>query len=517
MKRSERTEFDKLASASCERTLSADEQARLESLLAEHYEARRDWLDYCRLHVELGLHNRAQAITRRVQSRITGGFAASESAAKTTTTKNHEAASPDSTTTRRQRASLSKTTWVAIAATLAASLLLMFNVLVERPDVAEQDRDSKTQIASSEADNHRLPKRRPEVVAVLRTSAAGENSPAQERVILAGEELDLLESRAQLEMTGGASLFVEAPARIKFESSDHVRLLSGSLSAQLSEWATGFVVDTNAMRLIDLGTAFAVTAESATVAEVQVLQGLVRVQPSQHAEEDLRGFLLGEGEGVRVDGQKAIREQVNLESDAVRQRIEELARLDAYQAIVTRNTGIGLQEGEEDPNWRITRVASEALVATPRYAVVCESHLRYSVNEPQRSQWVSVWQGNEPLPAESTYTFQTSIDLTGYDERSVHLIGQVLADNGVREIRLNGKPVNVEGWVDNLHRQEFRREEFHVIEILEGFQPGINTIEFDVWNGGEFHKHGTLELESVPNPMALRVEWQAFGRPTNRL
>ena len=39
---------------------------------------------------------------------------------------------------------------------------------------------------------------------------------------------------------------------------------------------------------------------------------------------------------------------------------------------------------------------------------------------------------------------------------------------------------------------------------------GTNTIEFDVWNGIDQY------APEAANPVALRVEWQAFGRPLDK-
>jgi hypothetical protein len=90
---------------------------------------------------------------------------------------------------------------------------------------------------------------------------------------------------------------------------------------------------------------------------------------------------------------------------------------------------------------------------------------------------------------------------------------QVLADNGVRAIRINGEPVAVQPWDDNEFGQEFTRNRFRLVKIQHGFAPGKNRLEIDVWNG--VYKWGTSPNEPVktdPNPMSLRVEFQGYGR-----
>lgn len=236
------------------------------------------------------------------------------------------------------------------------------------------------------------------------------------------------------------------------------------------------------------------------------------VQPREHANDSLSGFLLNEGESVRVDGTHSTRDSVDLQSADVLRRIGELAKIDSYQPIPMHNTGVRLQEGEEDPFWKIVAADPESGVSTPRYAVVCEPHHRYATNEPSRSQWISTGRSNELLPADSAYTFQTQLNLSRYEVGSVRLIGQILADNGVKEVRVNDRPIKGISWIDNVFLQNFHRKEFHVLEISAGFKPGVNLVEIDVWNGGEY-RNNALSLKAVPNPMALRVEWQAFGRP----
>jgi hypothetical protein len=54
---------------------------------------------------------------------------------------------------------------------------------------------------------------------------------------------------------------------------------------------------------------------------------------------------------------------------------------------------------------------------------------------------------------------------------------------------------------------------FRPIEIRSGFVPGVNRLAFVVKNETFIvpTKKG-FDTPNTPNPMALRVEWQAFGR-----
>ena len=68
----------------------------------------------------------------------------------------------------------------------------------------------------------------------------------------------------------------------------------------------------------------------------------------------------------------------------------------------------------------------------PQPAIVCVPHFSYGVNEPERPQRISVYGGTTSgVPARSTYTFETTLDLTGFDISSVWVLGLILTDDGV--------------------------------------------------------------------------------------
>ena len=94
-------------------------------------------------------------------------------------------------------------------------------------------------------------------------------------------------------------------------------------------------------------------------------------------------------------------------------------------------------------------------------------HGSYGINEPERSQWISVDRGTtRGVPARSRYTFETTFDLTGFDLSSVWVSGLVLADDGVDEVWLNGKRLNIEPWKDWGYGVIYAI--FHPIEIRSG-------------------------------------------------
>ena len=80
----------------------------------------------------------------------------------------------------------------------------------------------------------------------------------------------------------------------------------------------------------------------------------------------------------------------------------------------------------------------------------------------------------EAIP-NSKWTFQTTFDLTGFDLSTVQLFGRFLADNGVKEVRVNGQAVMLESWVDNTPGQRFDQPQFRTVNVSEGLVEGINT------------------------------------------
>ena len=127
-------------------------------------------------------------------------------------------------------------------------------------------------------------------------------------------------------------------------------------------------------------------------------------------------------------------------------------------------------------------------------------------NRPDVSQWISVSKDGYPgVPPESVHTFETTLDLTGYDLDTVYIVGYFLVDDAINELRINGHPVDYRRWVTTSDVFDFRS--FHPIEIVDHFVEGENVISIDIYNSPSRPEFSP----DTPNPTALRVEWQAFG------
>ena len=320
-----------------------------------------------------------------------------------------------------------------------------------------------------------------------------------------GDRLILNEGSAQVSMAQGADVLLQGPCSLAIVSASHVRLERGKITAQAAPWGKGFVVDADGLQLTDLGTRFAVSAESPGEVEAIVLDGVVMARPLAGA--SFKSLTLKAGQAVRWNRADENLQPIPADASRFATTLDQFRPL---KMVNLANTGQGLGIGDRDPRWRVT-AGHAAGGAYPAVAKV-ESTRPYMLEEPispnlpngvgGNSQWVSVPGGvSRGVPAHAAFTFETTFDLTGIDPKTVHLMGQILVDNRVQEIRLNGNKLAIEPF-EFFRTEDFQR--FHVIEISEGFVGGLNRIEFDVING--------TVVNEANNPMALRTEWQGFGR-----
>jgi hypothetical protein len=320
------------------------------------------------------------------------------------------------------------------------------------------------------------------------------------------DRLILNEGVAQISMAQGADVLLQGPCSLELVSASRVRLERGKITAQAAPWAKGFVVDADGLQLTDLGTRFSVSAEIPGEVEAHVLEGVVRAAPLDAAA-STSSLTLKTGQGVHWN--RADENLRLIPADASRFATT-LDQFRPLRLLDVADTGRGLRIGSRDSRWRIT--AGHASGGSFPVQAMVESTQPYMLEDPVSpnlpngvggsSQWVSVPGGvTRGVPAHAAFTFETSFDLTGIEPDSVHLMGQILVDNRVQEIRVNGKKLAIEPF-EIFRTEDFQR--FHVIEIAEGFVEGVNRIEFDVING-------TVN-DGANNPMALRAEWQGFGR-----
>ncbi|QDU88905.1 FecR protein [Pirellulimonas nuda] len=400
---------------------------------------------------------------------------------------------------------------------IAAGILVAFQ-LSRTPDGARPDSTPVAQLGSPERRDGGHDQKRdqslrkpPAPVATLAFVKQAQWEPPLLDVgetILEGETVSLTQGTARISVGAGAEIIAEAPCSLTFLSTDRVQLHHGEVAVDVAHWASGFTVVTEDMNLVDLGTKFTVSTSPGAATEATVLEGVVRVHASHASDEPPRGLLMTEGQHVSIDKSGLVKKIEQKDVNPLLGRLDFGSAL-PYRPVVLHNTGVGLSVGDEDRHWRVVSGPTGAFFE-PQFAAVTEEERRYLPNDPGASQWVSIRQWQAAAP-NSTYTFQTKFELDDYDLSTMQLFGRFLADNGVSAVRVNGEPVHVQSWVDNVLGQTFGAMQFRFVNITEGLVKGQNVVEVDVRNG--MMRQGIPgELSPIPNPMALRVEWYAFGR-----
>jgi hypothetical protein len=315
------------------------------------------------------------------------------------------------------------------------------------------------------------------------------------------QRLELLTGTAQISMASGADIVMQAPCKIMLTADDLVILERGKLTTQAAKWATGFVVETNGLRVTDLGTRFAVSADSSGVAEAHVLEGEVLAEPMKRQRPKQSSMLLKTGQAIRVSVSKATIDMIAAQSAGF---VGKLQMFRPLRPIQLWNTGIGVKIGENDQHWQVT-AGDPANGPYPRPAIITAGDRSYLDNMPDASQWISVHDNILPgVTPKTVHTFESTFDLTGYDLDTVHIVGLFLVDDAINQLRINGRPVPFKRWQTTWDEWDFKS--FHPIIIKEGFVPGKNVISVDIYNSPS-----RPENPMHPNPMGLRVEWQAFG------
>jgi len=96
--------------------------------------------------------------------------------------------------------------------------------------------------------------------------------------------LRLADGVARIVFQSGAEVSLEGPAELELTGGNACHLHAGALTAHVPERARGFVVGTANARLIDHGTDFGISTDTAGRAQVQVLQGEVELQHDRSGE-----------------------------------------------------------------------------------------------------------------------------------------------------------------------------------------------------------------------------------------
>ena len=238
-------ELPELIGALLDGVATPGQQDWLNELLASDAEARATYRRYVNLHVTLRTYGTAIA----------------------TEGSDREAGSPAAPVLSRTSAAWWRRGRMRAAAALGAGVAAAVLLAVFlRPT---QPAGQPAQVATASAE---VVARFTRVTGAKLASAAGPVSVGDD---VKPGTLDLRQGFAEITLTNGVRMVLEAPVTVDLPRTGVARLRSGRLVATVPENARGFAVDTPRARVVDLGTEFGVGVREGGDTEVQVFRGLV--------------------------------------------------------------------------------------------------------------------------------------------------------------------------------------------------------------------------------------------------
>ena len=320
-------------------------------------------------------------------------------------------------------------------------------------------------------------------------------------VLEPGRRVSLVSGAVEVQFETGVRVVVEGPAAFRVTDENHANLEYGKLVARVQPSGRGFGVQFSDRIVTDLGTEFGLSATSQHAATVSVFEGEVVVDQTasstaaastQPATQPVAPLHLMKGQVVTAtetahDWVPANPVDVHFARtlDSVRLPIPTLT-----------NTGVGLREGDPDPRWLQFKESAGETTAKPAAMM---SSGAWTSTDPARSQWLSVG-GNRPSFGAGVFIFRTTFDLTGFDPKTVAIEADVMTDDALNDIRVNGVSAGVSMPLA-ADRQNWRR--FHRLPLRGPFKAGQNTLEFLVYNGSAVMGM-RAELRGTAAPLAVR-------------
>ena len=126
--------------------------------------------------------------------------------------------------------------------------------------------------------------------------------------------LSLSRGLLRLDFSNGARVTVQGPAELEVFDQDRVLLHQGLVTATIPESAVGFVVDTVAAHVVDLGTSFGVSVSENGQTEVCVFDGEVEVSLPREAGVEEVSHLVREGESISARVNSSVIDSVSYET-----------------------------------------------------------------------------------------------------------------------------------------------------------------------------------------------------------
>jgi hypothetical protein len=276
-----RDEFRDLLDAYCDGQIDEPGVARLESLLVDNEQNRREFVAYYQLHTDLQFALRASVAARAALQRVDA-----ERLDRPAAEKRRHRAWLLSFDDRRYRR------WQIVAAGL---LLALCGFLVGHVAWPSSNRPANG-VASAKGEGSAN-------IAWLVNAQdclwEGTKDEMPGRNMRAGKMLRLSRGLAEIEFDRGARVILQGPASLELLSGNQIRLLQGSLTARVPEKARGFTVLSPSGKIVDLGTEFGLSVDEAGATALRVFDGKVEASPL--AADDAR-VTLRQNQAAHIDG-----------------------------------------------------------------------------------------------------------------------------------------------------------------------------------------------------------------------
>lgn len=299
-------ELRSLINSLCNGALTAEGRARLEQLLVDDSDAQELYLDYIDVHL-------------KIVDKAEHGYFDSFSEVDLWNSANAESASNDETQSsvdsqkvnlplsrRRiphfQASSLVLASIAAVSVFVAAVATLLSGD--KHDSLPGETAQSATQASRQPSRGERSEdsfRYVAQIAAMSDDVAWGEASGNREFLlrIRQGEQLQLRSGLVRVNYFSGASLVLRGPCSFAPTGRDSGELYFGELTGEVT--AGNFLLTTPTARVIDLGTAFGVSVDSASNTNVHVFDGKVQViAAGNNSEENSATQLLTEGMAIRA-------------------------------------------------------------------------------------------------------------------------------------------------------------------------------------------------------------------------
>src|SRR3974390_579205 len=159
-------------------------------------------------------------------------------------------------------------------------------------------------------------------------------------------------------------------------------------------------------------------------------------------------------------------------------------------------SGTPLPDGTlNDPHYSLVSVPSGSTTTTLVRTSAGGYPVPPYIGDDSKSAWIGPNNDNRLDGPVGNYDYQVSFNLTGFNPNTASITGGWSSDNNGVEILLNGVNTGNPGTSFTQFSAGFAP-----FRITTGFQAGVNTLDFIVFNGG--------------GPTALRVEMTGAATPT---